>query len=167
MLKLTIDHLNIAFAEREVNKFYCIKMKMLLGVVNICLIVMMSYLNPVTTSTHAHTHTHANCRLLVSYYKGYIDYTYTMSHLAGIFVWFVGFLLTITSFLLITPVISPLCVCVCTSGCLKHLSPWPPPAHSPYCYSNWVSSFQKASPGLPVGVWEPQYQYSLKYLAML
>lgn len=114
MLKLTIDHLNIAFAEREVNKFYCIKMKMLLGGYQYfpyCYDVLFEPCYHYHTCTH--THTRANCRLLVSYYKGYIDYTYTMSHLAGISVWFVGFLLTITSFLLITPVISPACVCVC------------------------------------------------------
>lgn len=50
-----------------------------------------------------------------------------MSHLVGISFWVVGFLLTITSFLLTTPaVILPcMCVYVYTSGCLKHLGTYP------------------------------------------
>lgn len=90
-----------------------------------------------------------------------------MSHLAGISVQFVAFLVGITSLLLITSVA---CVCVCVSTHYSVSSTYVLLfltflcAHSPYRCSNRVSSFQKPSPGLPVGAGEPQYQCSLKYL---
>lgn len=85
-----------------------------------------------------------------------------MSHLAGISVWFVAFLVGVTSLLLITSV-ARVCVCgVSSTYVLLFLTFLP--AHSPYWCSNRVSCFQKPSPGLPVGAGEPQYQCSLKYL---
>lgn len=87
-----------------------------------------------------------------------------MSHLAGISIRFVAFLVGITSSLLITSV-ARVCVCVSTlhgvSSTYVLLFLTFLCAHR--CF-NRVSSFQKPSPGLPVGAGEPQYQCSLKYL---
>lgn len=127
---------------RKLNLFACKFKNQLTGFVQNCVYCVKTantvryYWFVLPSYCHYTIHT----LLLVSYYKGFVDNTHTMSHLVGIsFCWV--FLLALHH-LCWWPLLSfhPLCVCVCVHACicvyirvskaLRYLSSWPLPTHS-------------------------------------